>query len=124
MGTARDGRRRRQQADGGRIQGHVPAYLERTTGTIVVPKPRKNFAFQPDEKSPVREFTDKDLSDLHRLLADSRSLDAYCRSYLYYALTGRGQVWSIGDDEAKIICTTHPNTPGNLLVFFPFAYNA
>ena len=88
-----------------------------------MPRLRKNFAFHPDDIGLVREFTDKDLSDLHQLLAYSRNPDAYCRSYLYYALTGRGRVWLIEDDGAKIICTEHPNTPGNLLVFFPFVYS-
>ena len=67
----------------------------------------------------LREFSDRHFLDLQRLLAQAPTKDAYAKSALYYALTGRGKVWLI---SGKIVCTNHPNRgDGELLVFFPFA---
>jgi hypothetical protein len=71
-------------------------------------------------KNVVRKFEDSDFVDLQRLLAKSMSPDCYAKSSLYYALTGRGDVWALGKDQT-IICTRHPNSREDLLVFFPFA---
>ena len=67
----------------------------------------------------LREFGDGHFLDLQRLLADAPTKDAYAKSALYYALTGRGKVWLI---NREIVCTIHPNRGDReLLVFFPFA---
>ena len=72
----------------------------------------------------VHRFSDENLPDLQKILRASNSEDAYCRSYLYYALTGRGTVWAIEHEDVWIICARHPNISRNLLIFFPFAKDA
>lgn len=69
-----------------------------------------------------RKFGDEDLIELQRCLADSPTTDAYARSAIYYALTGRESVWVIKPGGGSIIvCAPHPNSAGDLLVFFPYA---
>ena len=82
-------------------------------------------AFDDDGECAPRKFGDDDFVKLQRRLSRSNTSDAYAKSALYYALTGRGNVWAIEHGEASsIICTPHPNNEGDLLVFFPFASNA
>jgi hypothetical protein len=66
----------------------------------------------------------KTFSELRRLLSDSVTEDAYCRSAIYFAFTGRGTVWTVKCDGSHLILLPHPNVPNTLLVFFPFASTA
>jgi hypothetical protein len=62
-----------------------------------------------------------DFSDLRRILSSSFTADAYCRSAVYFAFTGRGEVWTISCNAGYLILLPHPNIHNVLLVFFPFA---
>jgi hypothetical protein len=78
------------------------------------------IAVVPRRKLPKAE----NFSAVRALLQGSSSQDAYCRSVLYYAFTGRGSVRVIGRGSDAVIAMLHPNRPRSLLVFFPFADNA
>jgi hypothetical protein len=65
-----------------------------------------------------------DLNKLRALLSISSSPDVYCRSVLYFALTGRGEVWIAKHSSQYMVLLPHPNVSGTLLVFFPFASDA
>jgi hypothetical protein len=65
-----------------------------------------------------------DFSDLRRILSASATKDAYCRSAIYFAFTGRGNVWTMKCNERHLILLRHPNIDDTLLVFFPFASSA
>src|SRR5262249_2070990 len=61
-----------------------------------------------------------DFSDLRRILSSSITEDAYCRSAVYFAFTGRGKVWTIQSNNNYLILLPHPNICDTMLVFFPF----
>jgi hypothetical protein len=66
-------------------------------------------------------------SDLRDILSKSSARDAYCKSALYFAFTGRGKVWIVDRDPDYLILVRHPNVDEKdeiLLVFFPFITSA
>jgi hypothetical protein len=65
-----------------------------------------------------------DFSHLRRILSASITEDAYCRSTIYFAFTGRGEVWTIKCDKSHLILLPHPNIRNTLLIFFPFISTA
>ena len=71
--------------------------------------------------NPKRLLDIVDLDVLRGILAKSLSNDAYVRSALYYAFTGRGKVRRLGEGSNTLLLLPHPNSPRSLLVFFPFA---
>src|SRR5215470_12535380 len=66
----------------------------------------------PDE---VTDFT-----ELRKILSKSPTCDVYCRSSLYFAVTGRSRVWTVKQGNNYLIMLPHPNIKRTLLVFFPF----
>jgi len=65
------------------------------------------------------------LGRLREILGSSKSLDAYVRSPLYFAMTGRNglyyiysQSWNVG-----LLACPHPNDVSTLLLFIPFIYD-
>ena len=84
---------------------------------------------EPDElfartmHKPKKLLKVLDFPALRMLLQNSRSEDAYCRSGLYYAFTGRAKVRRIGTGTDTLILMPHPNLRRSILVFFPFAKN-
>jgi hypothetical protein len=65
------------------------------------------------------------LGRLREILGPSKSLDAYVRSPLYFAMTGRNglyyiysQSWNVG-----LLACPHPNDVSTLLLFIPFIYD-
>ncbi len=94
-----------------RAAGRAVTTLRPFPGSIVV---------APRRKLPKAA----NFSALRALLQASPSEDAYCRSVLYYAFTGRGSVRVIGRGSDAVIAMLHPNRPRSLLVFFPFADSA
>jgi hypothetical protein len=65
-----------------------------------------------------------DYSKLRELLSRSSTVDAYCRSALYFALTGRRKVWIVKHGDKYLVLLPHPNVTVTLLVFFPFVSSA
>jgi hypothetical protein len=65
-----------------------------------------------------------DFSDLRQILSASVTQDAYCRSPIYFAFTGRGKVWTVKCNNGYLILVPHPNIRNTLLVFFPFVSSA
>jgi hypothetical protein len=71
----------------------------------------------------ARESAPEEITDftvLREILSDSSTSDAYCRSSLYFAVTGRGKVWTLRHGCSHVIMAPHPNVRRTLLVFFPF----
>jgi len=62
----------------------------------------------------------KDFYKLREMLSRSRTRDSYCGSALYFAVTGRGEVWTVACNDGYVILLPHPNQDETLLVFFPF----
>jgi hypothetical protein len=65
-----------------------------------------------------------DFSDLRQILSKSITQDAYCRSPIYFAFTGRGNVWTVKCNNGYLILLPHPNIRNTLLAFFPFVSSA
>jgi hypothetical protein len=84
-------------------------------------EPRALFAETANKPKTLLKVLD--FPALRMLLQNSRSEDAYSRSALYYAFTGRGKVRRIGKGTDTLILLPHPNLRRSLLVFFPFAKN-
>src|SRR5215831_17059019 len=85
------------------------------------------FCFHPlFERATRNGVPDKinDFSDLRKILSASITEDAYCRSPIYFAFTGRGKVWTVKCNNGCLILLPHPNIRNTMLVFFPFAYSA
>jgi hypothetical protein len=66
----------------------------------------------------------EDYGKLRELLSGSRAVDAYCRSALYFALTGRCKVWIVRYKDKCIVLLPHPNVRQTILVFCPFVSSA
>jgi hypothetical protein len=73
----------------------------------------------PEEAADFPEEV-ADFAVLHEILSGSSASDAYCRSSLYFAVTGRGKAWTLRHGRSHLIMTPHPNIRRTLLVFFPF----
>src|SRR5258708_9744901 len=93
--------------------------------------PVRHGQFSVDFLLPTIERDDDDVphriddfSELRRILSSSTTEDAYCRSPIYFALTGRGKVWTVKCNEGYLILLPHPNIHNTLLVFFPFVSSA
>jgi Phosphatidylglycerol lysyltransferase, C-terminal len=59
-------------------------------------------------------------SELRRILSNSIAEDVFCRSPLYFAFTGRAEVWTVQHNNVYLILLRHPNISNTMLVFFPF----
>jgi hypothetical protein len=63
-------------------------------------------------------------SKLSEILSLSPTCDMYCRSALYFALTGRSKIWTVKHGSKYLILVRHPNIARSLLAFFPFVTDA
>jgi hypothetical protein len=79
-------------------------------------------ATQSDGEAELEEVDD--YSELRELLSRSLTSDVYCRSALYFALTGRRKVWIVRYKDRYLVVLRHPNVPRTLLVFCPFISSA
>lgn len=73
------------------------------------------------DKPSLLEMRRDNLSDLIQILSRVSTPDAYLSSGLYYALTSRTRADVVKFRAFSIIVMAHPNIPGKLLTFFPFA---
>jgi hypothetical protein len=103
-----------------------------------------NVHAQGDDDAELEELEDAKLEEVHEgaeleevhdygklreLLTESLALDSYCRSALYFALTGRtktgaSKIWIVSYQLKHLILLSHPNIAKTLLVFFPFVATA
>jgi hypothetical protein len=81
-----------------------------------------NTLTQTDDESELEEVDD--YGKLRKLLSTSLTNDTYCRSALYFALTGRRKVWIVSYKDKYLVLLFHPNVPKTLLVFCPFVSSA
>jgi hypothetical protein len=65
----------------------------------------------------------EDIRFLRNMLLSSKSEDAYVRSPLYFAFTGRNGLWDLRIRSYKCIACIHPNDRTTLLLFIPFVYD-
>jgi hypothetical protein len=72
----------------------------------------------------VEEISRNKFKSLNEILRSSRSEDAYVRSPLYFALTGRKGLLYLHSKDAELIACVHPNDDSTLLLFVPFVYDA
>jgi hypothetical protein len=77
---------------------------------------------QRDDEAELEEVDD--YGKLRELLSRGLTSDAYCRSALYFALTGRHKVWIVRYKDRYLVVLRHPNVPRTLLVFCPFISSA
>jgi hypothetical protein len=75
-----------------------------------------------DDEAELEEVDD--YSKLRELLSISPTKDTYCRSALYFVLTGRRRVWTVRHKSNYLVLVFHPNVDRTLLVFCPFVSRA
>jgi hypothetical protein len=76
------------------------------------------------EEVAIEEISRRRLQNLSLILRSSRSADAYVRSPLYFAFTGRKGLLYLRLKSAEFIACIHPNDIATLLLFIPFVYDA
>ena len=65
----------------------------------------------------------EDIQILRKNFLSSKSVEAYVRSPLYFAFTGRNGLWYLKIRDSEFIACIHPNDNTTLLLFIPFVYD-
>lgn len=71
----------------------------------------------------IKEILPEDVRFLRNMLLSSKSDDAYVRSPLYFAFTGRKGLWHLHIGGTEVIACIHPNDSRTVLLFIPFLYD-
>ena len=86
-------------------------------------EPWSGPAAEPNGDIVVEEISRNKFDRLKEILRSSRSVDAYVRSPLYFAFTGRKRLLYLHSKDFDLIACTHPNDDSTLLLFIPFVYD-
>jgi hypothetical protein len=86
-------------------------------------EPRIGPAAKPNEDIVIEDISRKRFEGLTKILRSSRSQDAYVRSPLYFAFTGRKGLLYLHSKDVELIACAHPNDDCTLLLFVPFVYD-
>ena len=86
-------------------------------------EPWNGPAGEPNGDIVIEEMSRNKFESLKEILRPSRSKDAYVRSPLYFAFTGRKGLLYLYSKDVELIACIHPNDNSTLLLFVPFVYD-
>lgn len=86
-------------------------------------EPWSGPAAEPNGDVVIEEISRNKFESLKEMLRFSRSEDAYVRSPLYFAFTGRKELLYLHSKDVELIACVHPNDDSTLLLFVPFVYD-